>query len=203
MDLFGGATDAVLAVVACGLGLTLLQRGGHGAGTGGVGLMLVGLAAGFGALRLTAFPELEAAHSGLSRMATMIGEPLVGAGFVTAAFVPQHARVVRSATFVTALVAAVMLVAVPLWGTIAAATGMVAVCVGAVASADPRSAASAITGAALVVVAGLVIGTDGQWAGLSRTGWFHTTLIVAHGCMAWALLRIDPTPTVQRSDELT
>jgi hypothetical protein len=194
MELFAGATDALLALVCASLGLRLLNRGGVSAGTGGVGLLLVAVAAGFGAVRFTVAPDIAPAHDGLSRMAGMVGEPLLGTGYLTAVFAAAWAARARSVVFVVTLVGSVLLVDAPLWRTGLAGAGMLAAGVGALASRRGDVAALGVSGAALTVVSGLVIGAEGELFGLARAGWFHLGLTASHALLALGLLRLDPAP---------
>ncbi len=191
-------TDALLAVVAGREGFRLLYRS-NGAATAGVGLLLVALAAAFGTFRYGGVPGLEGSHDGVTRLAGQVGMPLVGVGYLVAAFRPQDDRRARSYAFVVFILLAVAFVSVPWWTTVAGALGMTAVLVGAAALGRrwrPAILFGAV-GALGVVINGLVVNGEGAVGPLSRIAWFHLGL--AGSC--WALgqglwrLPLDQTET--------
>lgn len=188
-----GWTDLILGLVALGLGFRLMFRGG-GPQTVGVGLFLVGLAAAFGVARYASGdqPSLVVAHRGVTGMASLVGMPLVGVGYLTAAFFPERAHDVRRYAFVVLLVGAVFLLYVQQSGTVLGALGMAAVLVGAgrALRVQPLAGASGMLGALGVIVSGLVIGGPGDWGPLSRTAWFHlaftlSCVALAGGVLTW------------------
>lgn len=196
MDLGGSITDAALAAVCWVAGWRLFSRGGPAAATGAVGAWLVAIAASLGTLRLGGVGGLDFAHLGTSRLAGMVGLPMVGLGWATAAFAPERARPVRSYGFVLLLIAAVLWIATPLWGTVAGGAGMALVFAGAarLGPREPVGAAAGAAGAALVLVAGLGIAGDGDLGPLTRIAWFHLALALAQTLLAVGLLRVDPKP---------
>ncbi len=184
-------SDAILAVVSGVLGLRLLNRGG-GAGTAGVGLLLVGVAAAFGALRFSFAPSLALTHLGVSRLAAMVGLPLVGVGWVTAVWFPDRARQVRPYAFVLLLVAAVAMIAVEPYRTAVGGSGMAAALVASLWTLrrDPVAGLLGALGAVGVVVAGLAIAGEGSLGPLSRIAWVHLALAAANALLAAGLLRL-------------
>lgn len=182
-------SDAVLAGVSLWLGFRLLQRGG-GAGTAGVGLMLVGIAATFGTLRFGGAAGLGQAHDGVSKLAGLVGIPLVGFGYVSAAFFPDRAVAARAYAFVSLLVAAVALIGVSAYGTAIGGLGMLGTVVGAIAAhrGAPRVALLGIAGAMGVLLSGLVVAGEGSWGPMSRIAWFHLSLALSCALLAAGLL---------------
>lgn len=182
-----GWTDLILAMAALGLGFRLLSRGG-GAQTVGVGLFLVGLAAAFGVARYASGddPSLVVAHRGVTGMASLVGMPLVGVGYVTAVFFPAWAAEARRYAFVLLLVAAVFLLYVERSGVLLGGIGMGLVLVSAARTLGSQPVAGVLgaVGAMGVLVSGLVIGGEGDWGPLSRTAWFH--LAFALSCLGLA-----------------
>ncbi|HHO51622.1 MAG TPA: hypothetical protein ENK18_12290 [Deltaproteobacteria bacterium] len=188
------ASDAILALVALVAGLRLLQRGG-GAGTAGVGLILVGIAATFGTIRFGGVQSLAQAHDGVSRLASLVGIPLVGSGYLSVAFFPQHAVAVRPYVFVSLLVAAVALIGVPLYGTVIGGAAMIGAAVAAIVGLrrPPSAAAEGLAGAVGVLLCGLVVSGEGSWGPLSRTAWLHLGLSASCALLATGLLRGAPS----------
>ncbi len=195
-------SDAILAVVATYAGFRLLRQAGGGP-TAGVGLALVGLAAVFGTIRFAGVEDLAPTHWGVTRLASLVGVPLVGVGYATEAFAPPGwAQPARRYSFVLLLVAAVALIAQPVWGQIVGGLGMLLVLASAAVRARqdlPRAAAGA-GGAVGVLVSGLVIGGEGEWGGLSRTAWFHLAFAASSALLAVGLLQ---APTEAPSDPPT
>jgi len=187
-------TDAVLAAVTIGFGLGLLTRGGSHARTTALGLGLVGVAAVLGVLRFTGQEQLAVPHAGLSGLAACVGLPCIGAGWASRAFLERRGDVVRRYVFGVLLVVAAMVWWIPVVRTILGAVGMVAAAAGAVGlrGVDRPAAMAGLLGAAVTVVVGLVIGTDGELLGFPRVGWFHLGLAVGHGMLGWGIWRVDP-----------
>ncbi|MBX2803334.1 MAG: hypothetical protein KTR31_36980 [Myxococcales bacterium] len=183
-------TDAVLAVVALGAGFRLLRHGA-GAATAGVGLFLVGVAAVFGVVRFSGVDTLAPTHWGVSRLASLVGVPLVGVGWATEIGWPDRAQQVRPYAFVLLLVAAVALIAVPLYGTVIGALGMglVAMASLVVLRRAPMVAAFGLLGASGVAVSGLVILGEGSMGPLSRVAWFHLALAGSFALLGEGLVR--------------
>lgn len=191
-------TDALLALVALVQGFRLLSADRGGA-TAGVGLLMVALAAAFGAGRFwigREAPDLAGAHQGVTNLAALVGLPLVGVGYATTAFVPKHARAARPYAFVVLLIAAVALIGVDRYRTIIGGIGMVTVLVAspALVRLDARGAALGALGAIGVVVSGLAIHGEGTLGPLSRVAWFHLGLAgsawaLGHGL--WRVLQIE------------
>lgn len=186
-------TDAILALIAGVQGFRLLytDRGGPSAG---VGLLLVALAATFGAGRFFVAPddpEVAGSHVGVTRLASLVGLPLVGVGYASTAFVPQHARAALPYAFVVLLLLAVALIGVDPWITVIAGAGMAAVIVGAggFARYDLQSAGLGGLGAAGVLVSGLVINGEGTFGPLSRVAWFHLGLAGATWALGQGMIR--------------
>ena len=189
-------TDGVLAIVSLGLGFRLLSRGG-GSATVGVGLFLVGVAAAFGTFLFSGVDVLAPAHRGVTLMATLIGMPLVGVGYVTAAFANHQAHDVRRVAFVLLLIAAVFLMYVDFSRVLLGALGMGLVMVGAGVAlrTDVASGLAGVAGALGVLLAGLVVGTgDEVWGPLSRTAWFHLSFALSCALLAAGVWR---WPTVE------
>src|SRR5688572_25993527 len=80
MDLDAAWTDAVLAMVAWGVGVAAVARGTVHRRIAGGGASLVALAATVGAIRLSAVPELQRLHEGLTAVAGALGVPLLALG---------------------------------------------------------------------------------------------------------------------------
>ncbi len=181
-------TDGVLALVSIVTGFRLLARGG-GAGTGGVGLLLVGIAASFGTIRFGGVDSLTTAHQGVSQLAALVGIPMVGFGYLSLAFFPQHAQSARSYVFVPLLVAAVGLIAVPTYGTIIGGISLVAIAIGALSAGGlgSSSALFGVVGAVGVLISAEVVAGEGRWGPMSRIAWFHLSFAASCALLAAGL----------------
>lgn len=194
MDAVASGTDAVLALVACGVGGRGLLVGRPSERTVGLGVLLVGVAAVVGTLRFAGQQELADAHAGLSGLAACVGLPCIGAGWVTAVHAPERAEVVRRYVFGLLLVVAALVWWMPLARTVLGGAGMVAAG-GAALGALPRSRPAAglgALGAGLVLAVGLAIGTEGELLGFARVGWFHLGMA---GAMAALGLGVERVPS--------
>jgi len=190
-------TDAILALCAGLTALALLGQGPPSARTTGIGLLLVALAASVGALRLSGSDQLAFPHDALSGVAAIVGLPLVGAGWVTAAFRPDRASQARIAVLAPLLLASLGLWHLPLVRTALGGAGMLAVLVasGRVARTHPIAATMGAAGALLTVGVGLGIGTNGELMGFPRVGWFHLGL-AAGAIGLGGVVRIAPRASV-------
>ncbi|MEN0065265.1 MAG: hypothetical protein AAGA48_24180 [Myxococcota bacterium] len=184
-------TDALLAIVAGVEGFRLLSSS-RGGPTAGVGLLMVALAAGFGALRFTIAPDLEMTHQGVTRLASQVGFPMVGVGWLNSLVWPEHARQGRAYAFVTFVLLAIAFIGNPFFGTIMAALGMAAVVVGAVGLGrhDAWGVTIGIAGALGVVGSGLLVNGSGSWGPFTRVAWFHLGLAASCWALAFGLRRV-------------
>ena len=176
-------TDAVLALVCAGLGLWLWGGGSPSQRTGGIGLVLVGTAATLGALRYGGVDGVENAHMGVTRLAEMVGLPMVGVGYATASWPPDWANRARSIAFVLLLIAAVLGMNDETFRLGVGVVGLAAVVVGALGQVrrDPVVTGLAGLGVAGVAVARFAILGDGDLGPMSRIAWFHLAFA---GCVA-------------------
>jgi hypothetical protein len=190
-------TDGLLAVVACTVGARCVFHGGGAARTGGLGLLLIGIAAAFGAVRFSVAPGLTPVHMGLAKVAGAAGVPLVAVGLATATFARAYARSVGMTALVLLPVAAVVLMAIEPYRVGIAGLGvLVAAGSGALLYRRDRAPGTMVAlGALVVLVAGLGIAGEGIWAGLSRVGWFHLAMAAACLLLGLGLQRADPAPS--------
>jgi len=176
VDYAAGLTDLVLAVAALGGGLGVIKRGER---VGGLGLILLGLAAGLGAVRFCLWADAAVLHDPASWMAGVIGLPLVGLGMVGRSWsIPEGAKWVAVAMLI------VVAAAFPdheEYRVAAAGAGMLG---GLVASAVGRRW-SGVGGCVLVLAAGLALPPVCDALGVDFIPSFHLVMAVA----AWLLSR--------------
>ena len=185
-DLHAAWTDAVLAVASFG-GAAFCGLKGPRRWMAPAGLVLVGAAALVGTARLGGVVALADVHDGLSRLAGLVGVPLIGAGVIAATIGPA----VRSKVTSRVAVLAVVLCGV-VWmadadtqrslRTLVAGGAMV----GALLASLRSQRWTGAVGAAGVVLAGLVVAGDGDWLGFPRDGWFHLAMACSVAGLAFA-----------------
>ena len=155
------------------------------------GLLFLALAAAAGAYRYGIDPETTRVHRSLSRLSSTTSFLLIGLGLAWARFVPLFGRGGRVAGYLA--IALVICVAYGVAATGAVSPGAVATLGAglglllwlgvallelAAARALPRLQALLLAaGAVLVLLAGLVVGTEATRVfGLARMNWFHIFL---------------------------
>ena len=187
-------SDAVLAAVTLGAALPALVRRDPTRRFGGVCLLFVGLTAGVGALRFAGF-DVALFHDSMSWTSRMIALPALGAVFVAAS---MGRAVIRPYWYLLCLGLGGLAWALPAaWALLPGVLAMLLIL--AVAARHlrraPRVAGALALGVAAVSLAGLVIGTEGRWAGLLRVDLFHYALAVGHAALAYGLVTLDPAPS--------
>lgn len=190
-------SDGALTAVCLGASATLLRVGGRSRTLGGMGFGLVGFAAALGTLRFGFFPSIEPAHTAFSRVAGLVGVPLIGVGFATSALSSDALRKTVGISCLVALpLGAMALGWLPLYRLGVGGLAMVvSIAISARhLSSDRRVGFAGISGAGLVMLAGLVIGTDGELMGFQRIDWFHYVLATANALLALSLLRQGQEP---------
>lgn len=183
-------TDALLAVVAGREGFRLLYRP-HGAATVGVGILLVALAAGFGAVHHAGVPGLEGTHDGVTRLAGQVGFPMVGVGYLVAAFRPQHDQQARTYSFVIFVLLGVALVGWTGWTAMAGGLAVVAVLVGA-GVLGGRVLVFGGVGALGLVANELFVRRGGAVGPLSEEAWYQLGLAGACWALAQGMVWLPP-----------
>jgi len=194
-------TDVVLATTCLGFGLRLL-RAPPGAAIGGIGMLLVGIAAMFGSARYGFAASLAPAHEGVGRLAGMVGIPLIGVGWGTQVFAPQWANALRAPAFVILLIAAVALIAVDPYQTLIASVGITLVILAALSAmrTAPRAAGLGLLGALGALVAGLAVDGDSSVGPMRRIAWFHLLFAASMALLAVGLVGVSEDQSGAESD---
>lgn len=170
-------TDVVLALAA--FGAALWARPGE-RWMAPVGLVLVGIAAAVGSVRLGGFEALAPVHSGLSRLAGIAGIPLAGAGVIGNGLGREGRLRLSRVALMLAVGFGILGFTLDdaVFGMLrTAATG--GVMLATIGFSIRARSAPGIAGPVLVLVAGLGVAGPGEWAGFDRTGWFHLVMAVA------------------------
>ncbi len=191
MNLATAISDGALAACAFAGAITLertrrsARAGQHQAlMSATVGLGLIGLAAAIGCLRYGVAPGLIELHILFSGLAGHFAMPLIGAAYVAIAWSLGPSRNAWLALFIALGLLPTISVIVGLYDIYTLLVGSVGVA-GILAAAaqrrraQPSAAVVAAAGALLVLIAGLVIGTEGDIGPIARIDAFHYTLAVA------------------------
>lgn len=179
-------SDAVLALVTILAALPVLVRTDPTRRFGAVCLLFIGLTAGVGAFRFAGF-EVGLFHSSMAWTSRLIALPALGPVFVA---LSMGRAVIKPYWYALSLGLGGLGWALPVaWGLLPGVVAMLLI-LGVAArhvGAAPRVAAGLVFGVAAVSGAGLVIGTEGTWAGLPRVDLFHYALAVGHVAFAYGL----------------
>ena len=157
------------------------------------GFALVGAAACLGVLRFAFVPELKEIHSLVSTMAGQIGMPLLGFAFFLAGWRTLAIRTQLAVLFLLAILFVLFHFLIPfkLYGILIGGVAMVVVIAAGVKQSSQRDfALPATVGAVLVILAGLVVRGEGEWAGVLRVNWYHYVLATAMGALVFALSKV-------------
>lgn len=165
--IFHIACEIVLLLACLAAAVLASRRGGTLAA---LGFALIGIAAALGALEYAGMDELAETH----RLASRIS------GRLSLVLVALDALRLRGAWFA----AAVAVIALPMLpASVALAVNVAALC-GIVYGRRQRSLAASIAGALLFILAGIAIGTKGEWQGIARVDLYHLVLALAVACWA-------------------
>lgn len=163
----------------------------------GWGLLLMAIAAGCGAARFAGFggEDLVEVHLFLSRVAGQVGIPLLGLGFIATRWAPlRNENVARFLPLGLMILFGVFefYVDFPAWREAAATIGVGMVLFVGIGELNrhPPAGFLAIAGAVGIVLAGMVIGTRGEWFGLPALDWFHYALAACYFMIAEAMRRL-------------
>jgi len=178
--------EALLAV-ATGISVYWLWRAGLRACA--FGLSFVGVAAALGALLFAGFNSVDGSHAVITHWAAVAGFPAFG-GFAL------WRRFRGEPGWPIALLAVVVLGAIGSWmfspgyAVAMGSAGLVCLLLFAITNLKtaPRSGVVLIVACALTALAGLLIGTEGQWGPLPRVDWYHLALTAANLGFGWALI---------------
>ncbi len=185
-------SDAVLALVSIAAALPVLKGTNPSRRFAGVCLLFIGLTAGIGAARFGG-AHVAVVHDSMSWTSKMIVLPALGAAFVALSY---GLRIIRPYWYGVSLVFAAVGYGLPAkWGLLPGVSAMA--CIFWVSARHFRSArpvaVSAGLGAGLMMLVGLVVGTQGYWGPVPRVDLFHYGLAVAHLLFAYALVGL-PSP---------
>lgn len=197
MALVSAGFDLLLALSCVGAGVWLLRQGEPRLRYAALGMALMAVAAGFGALRYAGFEQLAGLHRGASRLAGGVTPPSVALVAAALCFGWQ-----RLSLALGVLIAAALAIGVGLdVGLYATALGSVAVLVmlGLALRERTRAALTLACGGLILALAGLAIGSQGTLGPFARIDLFHLTLALAHLLMAGGLVGLTPEP---RSTEI-
>ena len=194
MILSTAISDAVLAVAAFAF-VVPLAAAGRELRAAALGFALMGAAALCGSLKFAGVVQLEWLHRALSDLATAVSMPTIGAGalalVLSLAITPRGWR--RWIGGLVALCVAARYAGVMAsYGLVIGALGTFAVvAAGMIARGRaPIGSKLLLVGAALVLVAGLAVGTVGEIGPFARIDVFHYLLAVADRALAGGLLRV-------------
>lgn len=184
-------SDAALALVTVAAAVPALLTRNPTRRFAGVCLLFVGLTAGVGAAR---FAGLDVAlfHDSMSWTSRMIAVPALGAVFVALSL---GREVIKPYWYALSLMLGGLGWALPqnylLLPGVVAMLLILGVALRHYREA-PRASLAAIFGVVAVSLAGLVIGTRGEWAGILRVDLFHYVLALGHAGLGYALYTLVP-----------
>lgn len=163
-----------------------------------IGLSLMGLAAFVGVLRFAGADALLPLHSTLSAFATSMTMPLLGLAAVAIAWplALTRRRWLRITGLLAGLFALAMLLDVlPLYGIGIGALGTLSALFVGLRSLAARGGLLLTSGAILVLIAGLGVGTDGELGPVDRIDVFHYLLALANLAFGPALVQLARRPS--------
>lgn len=204
MNLATTISDGALALTSFALVRSLVRAGASTSGRralrgAAVGLALIGAAALIGALRFAGLEDLASLHRGLTDAATAIAMPMIGAAALALAwpFAWSARAWLRGLALLIALFAAARLAgAFAIHGLVIGAVGTIGVLaagvrgvLGAGGLGRTREAGVLLlVGGALVLIAGLAVGSEGELGPFARIDVFHYLLALANLALGGGLI---------------
>jgi hypothetical protein len=187
--------EAVLAI-ATGVSVTWLWRAGFRACA--FGLSFVGLAAALGALLFAGFMAVDASHATITQWAAVAGFPAFGGFALWRRFrgEPAWPAALLVVVILGLLGASLSGATYPL---VIGSLGLLCLLLVALTQlrTSPLNSVILFAACALTALAGLLIGTEGQWGLLPRVDWYHLALTAANLGFAWALIRARTSPQIR------
>jgi len=152
------------------------------------GLSFVGLAAALGALLFAGVTAVDAGHASITRWAAIAGFPAFG-GFALWRYFRAEPRWPATLLVIASLIAVGYWLTSPLYPQVIGAIGLLCLLIVAIAKMKtaPRHGVVLLVACALTALAGLLIGTVGQWGPLPRVDWYHLALTAANLGFGWTL----------------
>ena len=177
--------EAVLAI-ATGVSVVWLWRAGLRACA--FGLSFVGVAAALGALLFAGFVSVDASHAAITQWAAVAGFPAFGGFALWRCFRGEPGwPVLLLAVAILAVIGSWL--ASPAYTMAIGSVGLASLLVVAFTRirSAPQSGTVVIASCLFTALAGLLIGTEGQWGPLPRVDWYHLALTAANLGFGWAL----------------
>lgn len=198
MNLATTISDGALALTSFALVRSLVRAGASTSGRralrgAAVGLALIGAAALVGALRFAGLQDLAPLHRGLTDAATAIAMPMIGAAALALAwpFAWSARAWLRWLALLVALFAAARLAgAFAIHGLVIGAVGTIGVLAAGVRGLGGarRAGVLLLVGGALVLIAGLAVGSEGELGPFARIDVFHYLLALANLALGGGLI---------------
>jgi len=186
LDHPAGLTDLCLCVVSASMGVHAVRAGWA---NGGAGLLLLGAAAGLGAIRFSLSPAVSPVHELAVWMATTVGMPLIGADYV------RRIRPMIGPRGVGVLVVLAGVAGSPYghsaYATVAAAAAMVGVLASSVWIFSPAG----IAGALGVLSAGLALRPVCEALAVPFVPAYHLSLVVSAALLWRGLVSSQSQPS--------
>jgi hypothetical protein len=181
-------SDGVLFVATAWASARLWSRGQRSAA---LAMALIALPALIGTLRHAGVEALADAHARSSFAAAVAAFPAFCWVFFCAHGRRRLVPVLETLVLIAALIGVAWVLQWPPYATVIGAIGLALIVAGALISRDPRVIVNGVGGAALYAIAGLVVGTAGDWSGLLRVDVYHLLIAVANVllAMAWVTKR--------------
>ena len=190
-------SDGVLMLITFGLTVMLLrQKRSVDRVNGALGIFLTGLAALSGVIRYGWIESLEPTHAFLTAAAGQVGTPLIALSFFhvySGRLSDKRFWFTTWAVLIALMLVFQMMVPFPNYSIAIGGVSMVGIiAIGfASISRDKQAALLAIAGAAVMMIAGLVIGGEGEWSGFLRLDCFHYAVSLGFLAMGFALSRMN------------
>jgi len=177
--------EALLAIVT---GIAVVQLWRAGLRGSAIGLSFVAVAAALGAMLFAGIIAVDAPHAAVTRWAAVAGFPTF-AGM--ALWRRSHAEPAwpLSLAIIGLLIAIGYVFTAPSYALVIGSIGLLCLLWLALTllRSEPRFAAAILIGCLLTSLAGLLIGTEGQWGPLPRVDWYHLALSIANLAFGWSL----------------
>lgn len=189
MDISIVISDGVLSSVAFYSAFQLFRSGLSFAKVAATGILIIGLASFVGFINHFGIPQTASFGKFFGGLSNFMGVPLIGLAFAMLVFKNTRLSTLLIALFLIIYIVFTHFYSFPILPTLLGSISMLTIITVSISKIRENSSFSilGIIGAILIIVAGLVIGTEGKIGSFLRLDLYHYTIAGASLCFGKSL----------------